>query len=1031
MHSYAWRELVRNPRRTLAALTGVALGVGLFSAVLFYADGSGATLTARALAPLAVDMQRVLTTPLGSGLRVEERLGATGPIAAGDPVTITLRVVNAGAEPAHDVVLEDEAPRPLRYVAGSATLNGAPLADGVGSGPFSQGVAGLGRNIGTVPAGSTVTITYRARAARAVRASTVQPRARVSSRESLVPVGANRPRPWSLAQVRARLASIDGVASADALAFVDLPPGTLRARGVVPPGQVRVFAFDRRYRDRHPPMRIVSGSFRRDAALLSVEAARALGLRPGSTVELHLPAGRRITLPVSGVLDLSGARALFSSRRSRDLESFLYVPQAIVVSPATFSAEVVPALRSASARLGGVVKSLPVEEVDVLVQRRRLHTNPADALTQTRAVARSIGRVAPQQDYLIDNISNTLMVARADAAVGKRMFLFLGLPAVLLSALVAAYAGSVLAAAQRREHALLRLRGANRLYLTRALAYRAVALAAAGSVLGTAAGFLTARAILGPHALGQAAPGALALSALAALGGGLLVTALALYIPGRRALAREIAEERRELALSSPPMWRRAWLDVVLLGAAAVAALIALRTGALDGTSGSVFEGRSVSLPSYLLLIPLLAWVGGVLVVVRVLLALALRLPMPAWSRGGGATAGLLARGLRRRPWEIAAGAVALGLVIAFGTSLRAFIATYDTSKRADARFVVGSDLRISPGARPRTAAYASRLRVRGVSALTPVVFRAENSLLIGRYQRARTDLAAVDPATFGSATGLSGSAFRGLAPRVALARLRADPHAMLVEAATADDLSLEVGDRVRAVLALGTDREAEASFRIAGVFRRLTGFAHPPDVVVGLGAYRAATGATAVDFFLARTRDHSRAGVDRVARALRSGPGTRAPLAIQTTGTAIDKDQSSLTALDVRSLVDVGSLFTLLMSAAVLGIFLFGLLLGRRREYVVLSAQGMDARSVRVLVLGEAALVAAGGLAAGVIAGAASAVLLVQVLRPLFILPPDVVVPVDALAGLAAITAAALVAAGGALVALERVRPTEILRER
>src|SRR5262249_48584181 len=151
-------------------------------------------------------------------------------------------------------------------------------------------------------------------------------------------------------------------------------------------------------------------------------------------------------------------------------------------------------------------------------------------------------------------------------------------------------------------------------------------------------GFLTARAILGPHALGQAAPGDLARSALAALGGGLLVTALALYVPGRRALAREIAEERRELALSAPPMWRRSWLDVVLLGAAAVAALIALRARALEGTSGSVFEGRSVSLPSYLLLIPLLAWIGGVLVTVRVLLALALRLPTPSWSRGGGAT---------------------------------------------------------------------------------------------------------------------------------------------------------------------------------------------------------------------------------------------------------------------------------------------------------------------------------------------------------------------------------------------------------
>ena len=49
MRSYVWRELVRNPRRTLAALAGVTLGVGLFSGVLFFADGSGATLTARAV----------------------------------------------------------------------------------------------------------------------------------------------------------------------------------------------------------------------------------------------------------------------------------------------------------------------------------------------------------------------------------------------------------------------------------------------------------------------------------------------------------------------------------------------------------------------------------------------------------------------------------------------------------------------------------------------------------------------------------------------------------------------------------------------------------------------------------------------------------------------------------------------------------------------------------------------------------------------------------------------------------------------
>jgi putative ABC transport system permease protein len=1012
VHSYAWRELVRNPRRTLAAMAGVALGVGLFSAVLFFIDGSGATMTARALAPLALDMQRVLTAPLGSGLR--------------------LRVINGSAEPAHDVVVEDVAPAPLRYLAGTARLDGRRLSDGDGDGPFSQGVAGLGRNIGTVPPGATVTITYRARAPRAVPAESLRPRARVSSRESLVPSPANSPRLLTLEQVRARIASIPGVASADGLAFVDLPPGSLRARGSASPGTVRVFAFDRRYREHYPSIRLASGSFRAGAALLSVEAARALGLRPGGSVDLRLPAGRDVSLPVSGVADLVRARPLFSSRRSRDLENFLYVPQSIVVSPATFAGTVVPALRAASAQLGGITKSLPVEEVDVLVARDRLRADPAAALAQTRAAARSIGRIAPTQDYLIDNVSNTLMVASADAAVGKRMFLFLGLPAILLAGLIAAYAGTVLAGAQRREHALLRLRGADRRHLTRVLAYRTLLLAGVGSAAGTAAGFISARAILGSDALGQAAPGALALSAVTALGGGLLVTAVALFIPGHRALTREIAEERRELALSSPPAWRRLWLDVLLLGAAALAEFAIVRSGALDGARGSVFEGRAVSLPAYLLLVPLLAWAGGVLLSTRLLVAIAVRLPVRPSPERGGASAGLLVRSLRRRPWEVAAGTVALGLVIAFGTSLRCFIATYDAAKRADAGFVVGSDLRIAPGARPRTAAYAPELRVGGVARVTPVVFRSENSLLIGAYRRARGDLAAIDPGTFGGTARLSDSSLGGMAPGAAMAALRADPHAILVGADTAADLSLETGDRVRVVLALGTARETSATFRVAGLFTRFAGFARAPDLVVGLAGYRSAVGAAPVDFFLARTRDGTHAGLARAVAALRAGPGTRDPLAIETTETALDKDQSSLTALDVRSLVDLGSLFTLLMSAVVIGIFMFGLILGRRREYVLLRSQGMRARDVRRLVLGEAALLTVGGLASGLLAGAGSAFLFVQVLRPLFILPPDVAVPASAIAVLVVATvAAALLAAFAALAVLRRIRPTEILRER
>ena len=96
---YAWRDLVRNPRRTLATLAGVVLGVGLFAGVLFFIDGSGATLTSRAVAPLAIDMQRVLTSPLGRRLTFTEELSAPLPRGRGRAGDRHAHGRQRGAEP--------------------------------------------------------------------------------------------------------------------------------------------------------------------------------------------------------------------------------------------------------------------------------------------------------------------------------------------------------------------------------------------------------------------------------------------------------------------------------------------------------------------------------------------------------------------------------------------------------------------------------------------------------------------------------------------------------------------------------------------------------------------------------------------------------------------------------------------------------------------------------------------------------------------------------------------------------------------
>ena len=76
---YVWADLIRNPRRTLSTAVGVMLGVGLSCAILFFVDGLSASMTQRALAPLPIDMQRVLTAPLAGDVQLALTVEPTGP----------------------------------------------------------------------------------------------------------------------------------------------------------------------------------------------------------------------------------------------------------------------------------------------------------------------------------------------------------------------------------------------------------------------------------------------------------------------------------------------------------------------------------------------------------------------------------------------------------------------------------------------------------------------------------------------------------------------------------------------------------------------------------------------------------------------------------------------------------------------------------------------------------------------------------------------------------------------------------------
>ncbi len=1029
---YVFADLVRNPRRTLSTMVGVTLGVGLFCGVLFFVDGLSASMTQRAVAPLAIDMQLVATQPIGAALTMTQTVGSPDHLAAGGETSVALEISNTGEVEAHDVTIRSRPVDGLTVVPQSAEVDGTPIVE-IDGNPFSHGLGQIGFNLGTLAPGDSRHLGYRVTAGREVRVddTTLQPT--YSSRENPIPVAANEPPLVDLRELAIRIAALDGVAAASPLSITDLGTSRLTGAGSTASGPAKIFAFDDAYASRDDTIQMVDGALSADGAVLSAEAAAALHLSLGDTVSVRLPDDSTIDLVVTGIADLSRARSLFSSRRGGDLETFVYTANSVVVSPGTFADIVQPAFDRAAAG-GGRIKAPPIREVDIALNRGLLNADPATARLETSRIGGDVVAAGSPSNYLLDNISNTLDVAAGDAGTAKRLFLFLGVPGGFLAAMLAAYSGTVLAEAQRREQAMLRVRGAARPHLLRMLALRTGALTAVGSAIGLACGYLLAAAILGKESLGRANPSSLVTSAVLGTVGGFVATGLALYLTGRRSINQEINGDRVRHAIIVP-VWRRARLDLIGVAVVAVGTGLAVRAGAFDGTPGSVYFGRAVTLNVALLVLPLAVWITGCLLGARIVGAILGRTQPRSTAAVGPPLTSLYRLSIGRRPWSISNGAFIVSLIVGLATCLAAFTSSYDAAKVRDARYATGADVRITPSpssGRPYTVDDAKVFETRGITAATPVVYELSNVILRSARTSDPANLAAVDPVSYPSVAPLSGSGFTGGSPEAAFRALREDPTAILVSEEMATFLKAKVGDTLQVVLARATEVQVEVPLHITGLFERLPGFPAGADAVMAISAHTAAVPSKNPDFFLAVTKRSDRGGLRTAVDSLRAdAAGSGGELQIDTRTATLASDQSSLAALNIAGLIQLDSTFSLAMAVVTIAIFVFGLLLQRRREYITLRAQGLESSTIRRLITLEAATVAVAGAIVGVVVGVLMGSYFVMVLRPLFVLSPGYVVPVDGVAiavGLVILATFGSTTAAARLV--NRLEPTELLRD-
>ena len=784
----------------------------------------------------------------------------------------------------------------------------------------------------------------------------------------------------------------------------------------------RLIAVNPSYFAGRPWLRVVSGS-PRGGALLDQALRNTPGFASASSVSIALPGDAptlSLRLPVTGAVDLRQATTWFSIPYGDVQGDIVAVPRSIVVDFTTFQRDILPVLREWATHGGispvfnaGSTDLPPVSvESHISVNHTDYPPDPNRATVWSGQLRTVLERHASGSILVADNAAETLQPAQADATNAKILFLLLGIPGVLAAGALSLAAGSALAEANRREEALLQLRGATSGQVVAAAAADAALVGIAGSIVGLLAAAATVSLMTGGDVWSGVAAGQIATTVLLALAVGAATSVIRLLRLRRAARTADVAVRRHVLERGWRPLWKRAYLDLTFI----VVGLAILGVNRLTGgLSQTPIEGTSLALSFYVLLAPIFLWLGVTFLAVRLMLAILRRQAERGKSKPLRSWRAAATRWTGRRPARIAVALVLGALAMAFGTQVLAFAATYRSAKLTDAQAALGSDIRLTPA----DPAFQLPPLGPGISAVTAV------RLIPAKAGSDRKTVMAIDMSTYPIVSTMAPRILAGEGPQA----FGSDPGGVLVLSELAANFEVTPGDSLPITIYPDDfEKSTNLKLHVHGVYGSFPPTSPPPDHPAELVVSTAAIPRTVPappDFYLARVAPGRSVGA--VADDLSTSLGDRFNVT-----TIANPLQRGLTALNLAGLGRIEAFGAALIAAvgvAVLGAFL---VLERRREAAILRAVGADTSQLLTGPAQEGVLVVLGSLLIGVPLGLGLALLDVRVLSLFFSLPPPLLtVPTGALSMfIVFMVTTSAIAMTAALAAVTRTRPAAVLRE-
>ena len=756
------------------------------------------------------------------------------------------------------------------------------------------------------------------------------------------------------------------------------------------------------YRHTFPgEIRQLSGS--PTGVLLAQQTAANLHVRPGDRVSIGRAGAAPAVVTVAGVVDLPQADSLFQKVGAPPQSQPSAPPDNVILLPqATFNT--VMGNRSSAAT--------PAPTTQIHVARGApLSNDPAAAYESVTGAAHNLEAHLAGQAVVGNNLGAALQGARSDAIYAQMLFLFLGLPGAILAALLTAALASAGADRRRAEQALLRTRGLAPRKVARLAVVEALLVGTTGGILGLGIGAAAGRLAFGPSPAGSSLSTSLVWAAIAFIAG-LAIATLTVLVPALRDLrGRTVADARHAVGRSRTPLWMKGGVDFILI---AGALLVFWASSANNYSLVLAPEGvATISVSYWAFLGPALLWLGAAMLLWRIA-NLALhhgRRPLARFIRpltGRLAPSGAASMSRQRRP--LARATVLLALAISFAASTATFNATYQQQAEADAQLSNGADVTVTepPGLRVPPAAAAGMQTVAGVRHVEPIQHRFA---YVGADLQ---DLYGVRPASITSATALQNAYFAGGTAKTLMARLKAQPDAILVSDETVKDFQLAPGDLLNLRLQDSRTKKLQTvPFHYAGIVKEFPTAPKDSFFVANADYITKATGSNAVGAFLVDTGGNNQ---NAVAANLQQQLGAAATITNVTQ--ARSQVGSSLTSVNLAGLTRLELVFAVLLAASAGGIVLAVGLAERRRSLAILSVLGARRRQLRGLALSEGLLITIGGLIGGGLIAWGLSQMLVKVLTGVFDPPPSVIaipwgyLTVTVLAVVGALGTAAMVSA-------------------